>query len=134
MDVSIRQAILESFIEIHESRYGKGTVTPSSQVELSLLRAIGTGVTERALFPSDVANEGRGEFGATESRPVWINKEQAEVPVFTADLLCSGDVIAGPALVDAPDTSVWVPANTQLIVERGQTLKITDVLDRDRLS
>ncbi|MDE0364100.1 MAG: hydantoinase/oxoprolinase family protein [Gammaproteobacteria bacterium] len=127
-------AILESFIEIHESRYGKGTVTPNSQIELSLLRAIGTGVTERASFPSDVANEGRGEFGATESRPVWINKEQAEVPVFTADLLCAGDVIAGPALVDAPDTSVWVPANAQLIVERGQTLKITDDLDRDRLS
>ena len=127
-------AILESFVERHESRYGKGTVTPSSQVELSLLRAIGTGVTERASFPSDVAIEGRGALRATESRPVWIHSEQVEVPVFNANFLCSGDVIDGPALVDAPDTSVWIPENSQLAVERGQTLKITSALDPVRLN
>ena len=38
----------------------------------------------------------------------WSDETLADV--FRRDSLSEGNVVQGPALVDAPDTTIWVPA------------------------
>jgi len=49
----------------------------------------------------------------------------ATVDVHDAVDLRPGDRLAGPALVDGTDTTVWVPPGAALVVDRHATLEVT---------
>jgi len=50
--------------------------------------------------------------------------ERLDVPVFDATALLPGHELAGPALVDGPDTTVWVPPGTCARMDEVGTLTL----------
>jgi N-methylhydantoinase A len=113
-DAVVLDALVDAFRSDYSRRYGPGSIVLGSPIELVSLRAIGTGATPRA----DLEREPRREPGAPAlvpaagSRPVRLERGPGgvhEIAVHESDALSPGRVIFGPALVDAPDTTVWIP-------------------------
>jgi N-methylhydantoinase A/oxoprolinase/acetone carboxylase beta subunit len=58
------------------------------------------------------------------SRPVKLSRGQAaeSVPVYDGAALSPGDRLAGPALVDASDTTIWIPQGMNAGMDAARTL------------
>jgi len=117
--------LLHDYRRTYASRYGEATLVTGSQVEFVALRAIGRGRTVRAVL---AARSDRGVSRGTRPdvdsrRSVGVDRERAlEVDVYRADALESGHVFEGPALVDAADTTIWVPGGARTLVDDRGTL------------
>jgi N-methylhydantoinase A len=92
------------FQDEYARRFGKGALAGGVGVELVTVRAVAT--ERRAVTPHRAAD---GAAAVPGTRPVALvrNGARSTVDVFTSDALPS--TVTGPALVDAPDTTVWVP-------------------------
>ena len=60
------------------------------------------------------------------SRPVRLDRAgpEAAVATFDAAALRPGQHLAGPALIDGPDTTIWLPAGMNARVEADRTVII----------
>jgi N-methylhydantoinase A len=109
-------------------RFGAASTTTSGIVELVGIRAVGIGHMAGGDIEAApaIAAEPRPAAPVT-TRPVKLSRGVAAeaVEVFDGAVLHPGDHFAGPALVDASDTTIWVPkgmgarmdANRSLIIE-----------------
>ena len=95
-------------------RFGRGALVGGVGVELVTLRVI---ATERRAAPARAGGDrAAGVAGAppvpVSIRSVFLQRGDGpvDVDVFRRDTLSEGIVVQGPALVDAPDTTIWVPA------------------------
>jgi N-methylhydantoinase A/oxoprolinase/acetone carboxylase beta subunit/N-methylhydantoinase B/oxoprolinase/acetone carboxylase alpha subunit len=121
--------LLRRFHEEYVCRYGAGSTMLAAPVELVTLRALGTATTVK---PSVVKGGPRGVKAGTVpasvgQRRVRVQRGESgwrKVPVFNGETLRSGHAIVGPALVDQPDTTVWIPPGAHATVARGNTLTI----------
>lgn len=108
-------------------RFGAAATTSSGIVELVAIRAIGIG--HMAGFDA-----GERSSAAQASRPavpagrrtVSLRRAQSpdEVPVFDGQSLSPGESLPGPALIDAPDTTIWVPGGMTARMDAARTLII----------
>ena len=95
-------------------------------VELVTLRAIGIGRTGQ----DGTAVAGAGAVvarSAPVARTRMVRLERGEgglraIAVHDRDDLLAGHVLEGPALVDAPDTTIWLPAGMRAMVDAQGTL------------
>jgi N-methylhydantoinase A len=119
--------VADAFREEYGRRYGRGSIVLGAPVELVSLRGIGIGETRKASLDSaDLPPVGDG----TPAQPVGsrvVRLERGddgvrEVAVYDAEGLHPGHVVAGPALLDGTDTTVWLPERTVLTVNRHGTL------------
>ena len=117
----------EAFREEYVRRFGAGAVALGVAIEVMTLRAIGSaaesGAGEHAWAPAGEAptREAAAESTAR-SRPVRIARdaEPIAVPVHRTAGLVVGSRLEGPALVDAGDTTVWIPpGHDAALDERG---------------
>jgi len=123
--------LVEDFREEYARRYGRGALVLGTPVELVCVRAIGCGRTPKARLgerddprPDDT---GRGPTPAG-VRSVRIDRGpegRVVVDVHDGAALRPGHRIAGPALVDGTDTTVWVPPGAALHVDRHYTFEVT---------
>ncbi len=60
------------------------------------------------------------------SRPVSLKRSAPEtaIPVHDLPALTPGDTFAGPALIDSPDTTIWVPQGMTARLDASRTLVI----------
>jgi N-methylhydantoinase A len=110
------------FRDEYVRRFGKGALAGGVGVEIVTVRAIAT--ERRTIAPHRPA---AGAAGHPSTRAVALVRGGARAPVdaYTSDALPLS--LAGPALVDGPDTTVWVPPGYRagltddgtLVVERG---------------
>lgn len=120
--------VVDDFRAEYAKRFGRGSIVLGTPIELVTLRAVGTGRTVRASFgaePTAVDPGTRPPPAGT--RGVGIARGaggRREVAVFDGDGLCPGHCIDGPALVDAPDTTVWVPDGARCSVDGFGSLVI----------
>jgi len=117
--------LLEDFRRIYASRYGEATLVTGSRVEFVALRAIGRGRTVRAALVA--RDEGEVREGtrppAARRRSVRVDRENVlEVDVYDTEALRAGHTFCGPALVDALDTTTWVPVGARVVVDARRTL------------
>jgi len=114
------QGLFDEFLELYERTYGEGTAwkgVPASMINYSVT-AVGrqprpdfdTASTEPAK-PEDLVRERRKVFLPTE-------RYHEEVPVYDDALFTAGTTIKGPAIIDAADTTIYVPPGTT--AERDQ--------------
>jgi N-methylhydantoinase A len=107
-------AIVRDFHVQYERRYGKGTTNPSAPVEaLSWeVRAAATAVTpalaELADDPAAIARKGE--------RQVYFGGVWHPTPIFDRARLRASNVVSGPAVIEAPDTTI--------LVNPGQTARM----------
>jgi len=120
------ERLLERFHATYASRYGEATLVTGSQVEFVALRAIGRGRAVRAVLAAAEAGVREGTRpDAAGRRSVRLERGSAfEVEVHRSRDLEAGHVFTGPALVDAVDTTIWVPPATRVAVDERGTLRM----------
>jgi N-methylhydantoinase A len=108
-------------------RYGAAAKTTSGVAELVAIRAIGIGAisgsTDAATEPGPARPHAAHALG---SRPVKLTRAGAvgEVATFDGVALTPGVTIQGPALVDASDTTIWIPGDMHAWMDAHRNLVI----------
>jgi N-methylhydantoinase A len=106
-------------------RYGAAATTTSGVVELVSVRAVGVGRMAGAAAAPDADRAGRARPARSLGRRgVQRDRAAPATPVATFDgaLLSPGERLQGPALVDAPDTTIWIPEGMAARVDAHHTL------------
>ena len=124
-DAAAQRRIGEEFKSEYARRYGQGAIVSGAPIEVATLRVIGVGRTVRAELRA-VAKAARSAVTTRGSRAVVVSRDGAmtrvEIPVFDMETLVPGAIFTGPALIDAVDTTVWVPAQHEVEVDEFKTL------------
>jgi N-methylhydantoinase A len=100
-----------AFVDLYETTYGAGTARGNAPVELFTYTVTAT-VADAGLPPAV-----RSELGAPGSavskgeRTVFLpgSRRSADVPVYDDAKFMAGATVSGPALIDATDTTIFVP-------------------------
>lgn len=118
-------AIREQFIAAYGARYGQGSVGRNTPLEVTVIRAIGTGRLPRATFPTFSIPSKRQQPQPTSIRSVHVTKAGAQdIPRYSTPELQPGDRIDGPAIADDVDTTVFVPAGATLSMGERRSLRL----------
>jgi len=101
----------DRFLSDYTTRYGKGAIVAGAPVELVTVRSVGLGRTARARRTPTTAGPATAPPEPHGRRRVHTRRsaEPVEVPVYRRADLRPGHEITGPALVDAVDTTSWIP-------------------------
>jgi N-methylhydantoinase A len=126
-DANAADALLGAFRTEYARRYGHGALALGAPIELATIRAVGIGRTTRAVLSptnQDVVAAGTPPPIARR-RSVRLERGDAgreDIAVFDGDRLRPGHALSGPALIDARDTTIWVPAGATATVNPQGTL------------
>jgi N-methylhydantoinase A len=113
IDEESQLAVMRQFTEEYAARYGHGALATGALVEIVAMRAIGTGRTVRARLDRRPA-EASGTPADSGSRRIYQGPHDApvEAPVVRGADIQPGHTLTGPVIVDAADTTIWIPAGT----------------------
>lgn len=122
LDEAKLAALVDDFEAAYQRRFGRGAGYREAGVELVSLRVRGVGRVPKPeltglLKSSGDRKEPAAEASGPERAVYWpALSEQIATPTYAGPLLTPGDQIAGPAVLDFPDTSVVVhPEQTAAI-------------------
>lgn len=120
-------AVIDDFERRYEQKYGKGTAYKQAGIESRSYRVIGTGhIRTPQLQKQDFAAE--DPFQALkEDRPIYFGEFEGfrPTPVFDRDLLKAGNVVNGPAIIEAHDTTVVIHPEQSVSVDGYGNLVMT---------
>ena len=118
IDQESQLAAMRQFTKEYAARYGRGALVSGAPVEIVAMRAIGTGRTVRARLDRRPA-DARGAPAASGSRRIHQGPHDApvEAAVVRGSDIRPGHTLTGPAIVDAADTTIWIPAGTSARVD-----------------
>jgi N-methylhydantoinase A len=107
------QQIFDDFLATYERTYGEGTAWKGVPASLINYSVTVTGRQDRPAL-SGVGRNGAGAGLVRETREVFLPAERtrAEVPVIDDATFTAGARVEGPAIIDAVDTTIYVPAGT----------------------
>ncbi len=117
--------VVDAFRAEYTKRYGHGSVTLGVPIELIAVRAIGVGHTTQAELQHRSGDAGSAAAEPVGTRSVRLDRNAdgpQAVPAFDGSALQPGHTIAGPALIDGSDTTIWLPANARATVDQFGTL------------
>jgi len=123
VDAAMLDRVQSEFFTEYGKRYGSGSLMRSVPTEVVTLRAIGTGRTTTARLPQRRLSTNR-TAATSGSRSVRVARGAGgleKVDLYVVDDLGPGSSISGPALIDAHDTTIWVPAGMTARVDRWST-------------
>ena len=126
-DAAAEAKLLDAFRAEYSKRYGKGSIVLGAPIELVAIRAVGIGRTTRARLSatsSDTVPSGT-PTPVVRHRSVRLERGEGgrrDIPVHDGDALRPGHALSGPALIDARDTTIWVPAGMTAAVNPQGTL------------
>jgi len=126
-DADAVDALLGAFRSEYARRYGHGALALGAPIELATIRAVGIGRTTQAVLSptnEDVVAAGT-PAPIARRRSVRLERGDAgreDIAVFDGDRLRPGHALRGPALIDARDTTIWVPAGATAAVNGQGTL------------
>jgi N-methylhydantoinase A len=109
------QRLIEDFDRTYEARYGKGSAFREGGVELTTLRVTAVGRTARPRLGESLAGEassnGHGPSAERSSRMVYDVQTggHLETQVVRWEQIGQGETLAGPVIVEHPETTVLVP-------------------------
>lgn len=107
-------SLAEDFLQLYERTYGKGTAwkgVPATMVNYSVTV---TGRHDRPEMGTVSSNGGDPEKMRRDTRSIYLPAEHAreDVPIYDDDGFTPGTSVEGPAIVDATDTTIFVPRGT----------------------
>ena len=112
-----RASIRQAFEADHERRFGH--IQPDGKLLITALRAVATGRIERQA-PKGMAERADGNAPVPQDhRRAFVDAATgwADVPVHASDSLLPGHRLTGPAIIEAPTTTVLVGAGDDLSVD-----------------
>jgi N-methylhydantoinase A len=119
-------AIIERFKTMYEARFGEGTAYVKAGVEATALSVEAVAALPKPAFVESPLGPADAAAAVKERRPVYLHERGAfvDVPVYAADLLAPGNRIAGPALIEADDTTILVRSGHHSHVDGWRNLHI----------
>jgi len=126
-DAAAADALISAFDAEYRKRYGQGAMVLGATMEMVAMRGVGTGKTTQAQL---VASAGETVITGTRAVPggrrsVRIERGGAgrrEVATYDGSRLRPGHALAGPALIDSRDTTIWLPEAMTATVNPQGTL------------
>jgi N-methylhydantoinase A len=120
------ESVIRRFVELYDAKYGAGTAYRQAGVEAMTFTVEATAslpIPSPDWLPSEGADAGHARKG---KRPVYVGDTGSyeSVVVYDADRLRPGNVLAGPAVIEAEDTTVLVHPGQQLWVDGLLNLRI----------
>jgi N-methylhydantoinase A len=120
------EGVIDRFADIYEARYGKGSAYRQAGVEAVTFVVEGVAALP---VPPAVEQPPDGEDAShaiSGRRRLYLHDAGGfqEVAAYTAEQLRSGNALEGPALVEAEDTTVLVPAGQRLWVDGFGNLRM----------
>ena len=102
--------IKDAFHKEHNRLFGYSLEEEGTEIEMINVRLRTLGKTEKPKFLSGSKDSVSLNEALKENRKVYIPElnEMREVPVYDGDLTLSGNTIAGPAVIEKVNTSVFV--------------------------
>lgn len=118
--------LMQDFMAAYAALYGKGTIVEGAKIELVSVRAVGIGKTDRVQMIAHAAPTPKLDAPAVSGkRRVRLTRDATEeIPVYEATSLLPGHRLRGPALVDAIDNTLWIPAHSTASVDQFSTISI----------
>jgi N-methylhydantoinase A len=114
-----RAALEQSFVERYEQVYGRGTAWYGFPIQLHTARVVATGRTRKPTLPEHSASKRRDAKPAQSgSREILLPAQSSSTAaVYDGPSLDPGMELAGPALVDDVDTTLYVPQGARLAID-----------------
>lgn len=122
IDENLLEELGRRFVETYERLFGAGTSSASAGIEMVTLRVYAIGIT--TVPQLDQAPLAQEEVAPSGTRKVWYRGSLVDVPTYSGPLK-PGNKVHGPALLDYPGQTTWVPINTFVEVDQYQSLVIT---------
>lgn len=123
-DAEVERACV-SFDQLYERLYGRGSgfVQAGRVVTAFIVEGYGDlPIPERA--PSPARSSGSPDDARTGERPAWFDGGFADTAVYDFGGLYARDVLAGPAIVEAPTTTVVVPPGLRASVDDHRNIHL----------
>lgn len=126
-DEARQRELMARFTAEYARRYGQGALVSGAPIEIATLRVVGTGRTVRPSLLAD-REASPSKPVPTGSRAIVAERAGAmvrlDIPTYDRDALQPGCTLAGPALVDAVDTTLWVPDGCNARADAYRTLTL----------
>ena len=114
------KSICDAFIAIHQARYGELAAIPVTGINIENFYLFATVPLHKPKLPTFPLT-GESPKGASKGkRSVYWKQfnDFKETNIFDADLLRPGNMITGPAVIEAKDTTVVLPPGMKYRVDR----------------
>jgi N-methylhydantoinase A len=107
--------LAKAFFDLYERTYGEGTAWKGVPEQLLNLTLTVTGRQRRAEPATSSSEPLSAEEMKVGSRRVFLPelREYSEVPVYADDRFATGAAIRGPAIIDAADTTIYLPTGCE---------------------
>lgn len=107
-------ALAERFTALYERTYGEGTAWKGVPITLVNYSVTVVGRQARPELGTTAARNGGGAPAERERRDVFLPSERAtrSVPIYDDASFTPGTRVEGPAIIDASDTTIYVPPGT----------------------
>jgi N-methylhydantoinase A/acetophenone carboxylase len=114
------KAICDAFTAAHLHRYGELAAIPITGINIESFHLFATVVLPKPKLPSFPLESASPEKAVKGNRPVYWKQfnDFKETDIFDADLLRPGNIITGPAVVEARDTTVVLPPSMKCSIDR----------------
>jgi N-methylhydantoinase A len=126
-DAAAEKCLLDAFRTEYAKRYGQGSIVLGAPMELVSIRAVGIGQTTRASLAHTSAEAVPSGTQAPIVRRRSVRLERGDggrrdIAVHDGNGLRPGHRLTGPALIDADDTTIWIPGGMTAEVNPQGTL------------
>jgi N-methylhydantoinase A len=110
-----KEEIIANFVETYERLYGEGTAWEGSDVIMLNCRVTGVGKTVKPKIKSNQSDT-KGIVTPHKYSEVYLPdiNEAKQIPTFVSQNISVGDQISGPAIVEAGDTTIYVPVDSNI--------------------
>jgi len=114
------KSICDAFTAIHLARYGELAAIPVTGINVENFYLFASVPLSKPQLPT-YPDEGESPDSALKgTRPVYWkqNGDFIETSIYDADLLRPGNVVVGPAVIEARDTTIVLPPDTKYSVDK----------------
>ena len=109
------EQLINDFEALYESRYGKGSAYRDAGIEMTRFRLSASGMIARPAFAAQPLAGASPDAARTGRRRIFVNGRDrlTEAGIFDFEKLLPGNIIAGPAVIHTPITTIVIQDNQQ---------------------
>ena len=119
-------ALIAGFEDLYGRLYASGAASPELGYTITSLALVGSSHVAKPVLPDEEETDQpavpKGE------RPVWWTQTEVHVPtpVYEQDGVRAGQIIVGPAIIEAPATTFAIPPGREARLDRHRIFHLSN--------